>query len=211
MHRGGWWATALVLAVLWSVHLAATSGNGFALPEGLRSAVGASATTVLSRFHAHFIAPLFHESLGHLAYNSLLLAVGLPVAVRRFGRGIVPFAYFASPVAGVLVDLLVILPLAALGIAPAVAAAPERLVGASVVAFAALGMAISAWSGERPRVLLVALGLVLYEIALSALGVTQGFVWLYHLAGLAIGLALGHRWVQRDLAEAYRALSGIRA
>lgn len=181
---------AAVLALLWAIHLVATWRHGLALPEGTRAAVGASAQTVWSRFHAHFVAPFFHDGIFHLAYNSLLFALALPVALRAFGLPALPLAYLASPVAGIVVDALLILPLAKAGNATALEAAPERLVGASVVAFACIGMALVAL---QPRLglwtLAVVGGIVVYEVALAAAGTTRPFVWAYHLGGLALGLA----------------------
>lgn len=181
-----WLALAAVVALLWAIHLAASARNGFALPEATRERVGASASTALSRLHAHFVAPFFHDTLAHLAYNTLLFAIGVPLAVRAMGGGALAWAYLASPVAGILVDLLLILPLAALGVEAAVDAAPRRLVGASVVAFALLGLAIAAQGGAWWWALPA---LAAYEAALALAGVTKPFVWSYHLAGLALGVA----------------------
>lgn len=179
-------ALAAVLALLWGVHAAATWRTGFALPEATRQAVGASAQTLVTRLYAHFTAPFFHDGLGHLLYNSALLAVALPLAVRAFGGSAVGVAYLASPAVGILVDALVILPLAAAGVGYAQEAAPVRLVGASVVAFALIGMALGARGGAW--VAWGAAALVLYELTLAATGTTKPFVFAFHLGGLGVGL-----------------------
>lgn len=187
--RGAGAAGALI-ALVWGIHAALTARHGFALPDALREAWGASARTVFSRAYALFTAPFLHESLGHVAYNSVLFAIGTPFAVRAFGLPAVGVAYLASPLAGFLVDVLLILPLAALGLPSAVAAAPERLVGASVVAWAAIGMALAAHAPQLGWIAwAAAAAVVAYEAALAFAGVTQGFVWAYHLTGFGLGAA----------------------
>lgn len=178
----------LVLVLLWSIHLVATFRHGLVLPDAARSAVGASAETVWSRLYAQFSAPFFHDNLFHIAYNSVLFGIGIPVAINAFGGRVLPVAYLASPIAGVLVDALIILPLAKSGNAVAIAAAPSRLVGASVVAFALLGMALLA-SSPRGGGWTAAIGLavVAYEATLAFTGVTRPFVWAYHLSGFGLG------------------------
>lgn len=193
-----------VVGALWTVHLTATAANGWGLPEATRETFGASASTLLPRLYAQFTAPFFHESLGHLGYNSMLFAVGLPLALRRLGirRGLL-VAYASSPVAGILVDALVILPLAAAGVPVAEAAAPRRLVGASVVAFCALGIAFGGWRSPRGRATAAA-AIGAYELALAAAGVTQPFVFAYHLTGFAFGLAAGHSATRGSSEDGHR-------
>lgn len=184
-----WLALGLILGILWTIHLAATWRNGFALPDATRANVGASAQTVWSRFHAHFVAPFFHDGLFHIAYNSVLFALALPVAWRAFGWPALPLAYLASPIAGILVDALLILPLAARGVPMAVEAAPDRLVGASVIAFALVGMALVALAPRMGQWVFAAVAaVVLYEAILALTGTTRPFVWAYHLGGFGIGL-----------------------
>lgn len=181
------WALG-VLVVLWSVQL-------FVAPRVDLDIVGASATTVISRAYAHVTSPFFHNSNGHLAYNSLLILVGVTLATRALGARAILYAFLISVATGILVDLVVVLPLAAAGLPAAVAAAPVRLVGASVFAFGALGL------GLQPKWGLVAIPFLgAYEVALALSGVTQGFVWCYHLAGFVLGVAL-----RRGLARASRA------
>lgn len=182
------WGVALVLVV---VHLLATGANGFALPEGTREAAGASPSTTLARPWAHLTAPFFHYGLFHLGFNLALLALTMPPALRALGwRRALPAAYAMSPVAGVAVNLLVILPLAGADVAYAEAAVDTRLVGASVVAYAGAGMALVAAAPWRARGKLAAAGAVVaFDGALAALAVTQPFVGVYHVAGFALGAA----------------------
>lgn len=152
--------------------------------------MGASAETAFTRPHAHLTAPFFHDGIPHLLYNTLLFGLALPYVVRAHGRVALVVASFASPLVGVLVDALLILPLAGAGSAVAIAAAPARLVGASIVAFALLGMAIVALAGRigRARSVWLLGALVLYEGLLAATGTTRPFVWAYHLGGLFLGM-----------------------
>lgn len=173
------WAIG-VLVILWSVQL-------FVAPHVDRDAVGASATTVFSRAYAHFTAPFFHTSYGHIAYNSLLILVGVTLATRALGARAVLYAFGISVVTGILVDVVVVLPLAAAGSPAAVAAAPVRLVGASVFAFGSLGLGLKPKWGLRAIPVLAA-----YEAVLALTGVTQGFVWCYHLTGFVFGVAFSH-------------------
>lgn len=186
-------ATFVVLGSLAAVHLVATGGGAQPLPTWAREAFGASAATTFSRPGAFFAAPFFHSSWGHLLYNSLLLGVALPSVLRRFGvaRGLL-LVYLASPLVGVLVNVLFIRPLAFSGVEYAVAAAPVRLIGASVVAFATVGAALASgplrsWRGRAGAFVLLAA----YEATLELLGVTQPFIATYHLGGLLIGLVAG--------------------
>lgn len=187
-----------LVGALFAVHLVATRDHGYALPDSTREVVGASAKTVWSRFHAHFTAPFFHDSLFHLAYNSVILALALPVALRAFGPTALLAGYLASPLAGILVDLLIILPLAGAGWASAAATAQARLVGASVVAFALAGMALVALAPRLGLLAPVLVGaLVAYEVLLATLGITRPFVWAYHLAGLGLGLLVARTLLAR--------------
>lgn len=186
-----WIALAGVLAMLWSIHVAATAMHGFALPDALRERVGASADSVWSRFHAHFTAPFFHDRVPHIAYNTVIFAIVLPLAFRAYGAKAMLLGYVASPIAGIAVDVFLILPLANAGWPSAIETGRTRLVGASVVAFALAGMAIVA-NAPRLGIFSVAIagGIILYEAALASFGVTQPFIWAYHLAGLGIGSAI---------------------
>lgn len=184
-----WIVLVAVLGVLWTIHVVATSSNGLALPDTVRERVGASADTVWSRFHAHFVAPCFHDGLFHIAYNTVLFAIALPIAFRAYGPNAIAFGYLASPIAGILVDVLLILPLAKAGSATAAEIAQTRLVGASVVAFALGGMALASLAprfGPTP-VFLIAAAIVLYEVLLAATATTRPFIWAYHLGGFGIG------------------------
>ena len=194
------WAWTLALAALLvGIHLAVTARNGFALPETMRDVVGASPATTLTRPWSHFTAPFFHYGFGHLGYNVAILLATMPIALRSFGAGrALPAAYAISPLTGIAVNLLVILPLAALGVQAAQAAAPVPLVGASVMIFAGAGLAASAMLSGRGLGPAWSIGLVAlfvaYELVLQSLGLTQHFVWLYHATGFALGSVLGRIW-----------------
>lgn len=197
-----WLATFGVAVVLAAIHLRVSASNGLLLPDGLREAFGASAATVATRPWAQLTAPFFHYGVGHIAYNSLVFALGLPFAMRRLGVArALGLAFVASPLAGFLVNLGVILPLAAAGVGYAEAAAGTRLVGSSIVAFAALGMALAsaAWaSGPKPAAAVMTFGI--YEAALESFGLTQPFVGAYHFTGFVLGILLG-RAASRSIPE----------
>lgn len=198
-HVREWLILLGALGILWSIHLAATTSNGLALPDATRERVGASADTVWSRFHAHFVAPLFHDGLAHIAYNSVLFAIALPIALRAFGAKAILFGYLASPIAGIAVDVLLILPMAKAGSSAAAEIAATRLVGASVIAFALGGMALVAlWAKLGPLAFAIAAGVVVYEIILATLAITRPYIWAYHLTGFGVGaaMALAFRWTR---------------
>lgn len=187
-----WLVLGGVLAFLGSVHAIATATHGFVLPESVRERVGASADTVWSRFHAHFVGPFFHDNLFHILYNSAIFALVLPIAFRAYGPKSLLLGYLASPISGIAVDVLLVLPLAKTGWAPAIEAAQAKLVGASVVAFALAGMAlVSLVPRLGPWALAVAGGIVIYELVLAAFELTRPFVWAYHLTGFGLGAAMG--------------------
>jgi membrane associated rhomboid family serine protease len=182
-------ASLAVGATLVLVHLVATARNGLALPEALRSVVGASPETTLTRPWALFAAPLFHDDLGHLGYNLLVLALAMPPALQAVGTGRgLAAAYLASPLSSALVNLALILPLASLGWGWAQAAVDPRLVGASVVVFASAGIALATRDWSTATLLGVALGYVAYEAVLAATGTTRPFVGVYHVTGFGTGL-----------------------
>lgn len=181
----------LVFAVaLVAVHLAATRGTGV-LPDAVREQFGASAATVASRPWAQATAFWFHRSWGHLAYNLAVLLAATPWAVGAYGPRVVLLGMLASVLAGFLVDLLLILPLAAAGLSHAADHAAHRLVGASVVAFAGAGMAWTAWDGVGWLRAAAFAGFVLLEVGLAVLGATRPWVWAFHVAGGALGVGFG--------------------
>jgi len=174
--------------VLIAVHLVAAGTHR--LPAETLERVGASAGTLLSEPWRQLTALWFHHGWGHLAYNLAVLGATWPVARRRLGPWTVPLALLASPLVGILVDLALVLPLAAADWSYAVAARDNLLVGASVAVMAGAGMAW--WALPRRWHLPVAVAYVAYE-AVLALGVTQPFVGVYHVAGASLGAWMG-RW-----------------
>lgn len=179
------------VGIVWLVHIAATKDHALTLPDSVREQVGASADTVWSRFYAHFTSPFFHDRVSHLAYNTAILAIVLPLALRAYGPKAMLLGYFASPIAGVAIDLFLILPLAHAGWPSAIETAHTRLVGASVIAFALAGMVIVAHAPRLGHFAFALAGaIVVYEVGLALLGVTRPFIWAYHLGGLGVGSAL---------------------
>lgn len=183
-------AAALALvAGLALVHVVATFRNGLVLPDALRSYVGASPATTLSRPWALFTGPVFHDGLFHLGYNAAVLLLVVPPALTAVGVGRgVAAAYLASPLSAAFVNLVLILPLARLGWGWAEAAVDPRLVGASVATFAAAGIALATRDWRTSTVVLVAAAYLAYETVLAATGTTRPFVGVYHVTGFAIGV-----------------------
>lgn len=182
-------AAILVAATLATVHVAATAAHGLTLPDHLRERVGASPDTTLSRPWALFSAPFFHDDLFHLGYNLAVLALVLPLALEATGvpKGLAA-AYLASPLSAAAVNLLLILPLADMGWGWAQAAVDPRLVGASIVIFAAAGMALATRGWSTVTVVGVAAAYLVYETVLAVTGTTRPFVGVYHSAGFLLGL-----------------------
>ncbi|MDX1610859.1 MAG: rhomboid family intramembrane serine protease [Candidatus Thermoplasmatota archaeon] len=188
------WKVALgVGALLVAVHGVATARTGWVLTEEVRHLVGASPGTTLERPWAHLTAPFFHDGLFHLSYNLTVLLITLPVALAAMGpwRGAV-LAYLASPVSAILVNLLLILPLAAAGWSYAQVAVDPRLVGASIMIFAGAGMALATRPWSATTVALVAIAFVGYELVLAVTGTTRPFVGVYHVTGAATGFLAAH-------------------
>lgn len=180
-------STWLFLALLAGLHVLATRGTG-TLPTHVQETFGASAATVLTRPWAQATALWFHQSWGHLAYNLAVLLATMPFAVAAFGPKALPAMVVASILGGFLVDLVLILPLSSVW-QHAAAAVQPRLVGASMAIFAGAGMAWAAWDATSAKAA-VAVAWVAYEVALGVFGVTQPFVWAFHLAGGAIGVGM---------------------
>lgn len=186
-------ATILIASALVVTHVAATAAHGLVLTDGLRERVGASPETTLTRPWSLLIAPFFHDDLFHLGYNLLVLALVLPWGLEAVGvtRGLTA-AYLASPVSVALVNLLLILPLAAAGWGWAQAAVEPRLVGSSVAIFAAAGLALGTRGWSPTLVAGVTATYLVYETILAATGTTRAFVGVYHSTGFLVGLALAY-------------------
>lgn len=186
--RPAWIAALGAAGTLAAVHALATASHGWVLPEALRAWFGASPATTLTRPWALFAAPFLHDDLFHLSYNLAVLALVLPPALAAAGvaRGLAA-AYLTSPLASAFVNLALILPLAHLGWGWAQAAVEPRLVGASVMVFAAAGIALATRSWRGSTIALVAVAYVAYEVVLAATGTTRPFVGVYHVTGFALG------------------------
>lgn len=185
-------SAALGLAgLLAAIHLLLTGSNGWVLADSLRAWYGASPETTLSRPWALFVAPFFHDDVFHLGYNLALLLAVAPPALEAVGvaRGLAA-AYLASPLASAFVNLALILPLASLGWGWAQAALEPRLVGASVMIFAAAGIALATREWRGTTIALVAAAYLAYETVLAATGTTRPFVGVYHVTGFAVGFGL---------------------
>lgn len=180
-----WIVTGIYIAVLFAVHLVVTRGTG-TLPDATRELVGASAASMKNRLWAQGTALWFHDSWFHITYNSTLLLLTLPFVLDTYGTKALGFMLVSSPIAAILVNLLLILPTAALGWGYAEEAAGKRVVGASIVVFAGIGLALMAapplWS------IGIVAALVVYELILACTGKTGPMVAAYHLGGLALGM-----------------------
>lgn len=190
--RAGEWTALGAGVVLIAVHGAVTLAHGLTLPEHAQAAFGASPGSTFTRPWAHFTAPFFHYSIFHVAFNVTVLALTLPFAVRAFGvTRALPVAFLASPVTGVLVNTLVILPLASQGVAYAESIVEYRFVGASVVAYAGAGLALASTRASALTTGAVLVGVLALEATLAVAGVTRPFVGVYHATGFLLGLGAG--------------------
>jgi hypothetical protein len=179
-----WWMPAVAAAFL-AIHIAVLK---FSYPSVISEQFGASAATVTSRPWAQFTALWFHNSWGHIGYNLAILLALWPVTMSD-GRGLAA-AFIASPLAGFTVNLLIILPLASLY--PDVAEmGGHRLIGASMVIFAGVGIGWAAWDIDIGWKIAAVAGFVTYEATLGFLAVTQPFVAVYHIVALGYGLGFG--------------------
>lgn len=177
-------AFGLVAGGLAAVHLVATHGTGVLDGPVLGKAAITPATT-LSQWWHHLWAGFFHRSWGHLLFNLAVLAVALPFAAKGPGPWwTLANAYWIGPLTVFVLHLLVVLPLASLGVPYAVRALDLPLVGFSVMAYSVAGMALTLAPG--PVALRVAAVVVVAEAAL-AVWVTAPFIAVYHVAGLGLG------------------------
>lgn len=175
---------AVVAAALVALHLAATRGTGeLRPPEEERLAV--TPRTTLTAWQHHLWAGLFHHSWGHLAYNLAVFAVAFPFAARQLGPlAALGNAYWIGPFVVLTLHLLLVLPLAKLGVPYALAALDRPLVGFSVMAYSLAGAALTLAPGKAA---VAAFGAVVaYEVALAFVA-TGPFIFAYHVAGFALG------------------------
>lgn len=180
-----------ILLTLLVVHVVATHGTG-TLRDPLRSQVAITPRTTLSHWWHHLVAGFFHNSWGHLAYNSVLFAIAWTFSTRAASPWTTAGTMYAiGPSVVFLLHLAMVRPLAASGLAYAQQAMDLPLVGFSVMAFSVAGMALAqlpTWGAAASLA-----GIAVYEVVL-AVWVTQPFVFAYHLAGLMAGFAV-RRWI----------------
>jgi hypothetical protein len=186
------WAAGAVMATLLAVHLVATHGT-FHLAESTKAQVAITPATTLSHAWRHLYAGFFHDGPVHIGYNLAVFAVAFAFATRQMSPGLtLANMYWIGPVTVFVLHLLVVLPLAKLGVSYAVDALDRPLVGFSVMAYSVAGAALTLaplWVGG-----LAFAGLIAYELTLAAFG-TGPFIWLYHLGGFALGYWVRILWL----------------
>ncbi len=180
-----WLVMGGVMAFLLALHLVATHGTG-ELHDPERRPLAVTPETTLTHWWRHLWAGLFHKSWGHLAYNLAVFAVAFPFATRAMGPlQTMANAYWIGPSVVFTLHLLLVLPLARLGVDYAQGALDYPLVGFSVMAYSIAGAAFVL--APATAALGFAGALVLFELAMAAFGSTGPFIWLYHLGGFATG------------------------
>ena len=178
-----------VMVALLALHLVATRGTG-ELKDPEKQAIAVSPRTTLSLWYHHLWAGLFHHTWGHLAYNLVVFAVAFPFAARTLSPlATMANAYWIGPFVVFTLHLLLVLPLAKLGVGYAVQALDYRLVGFSVMAYSVAGAAFT--QANPSTVAWVSVGLVAYEVVLAFTS-TGPFIFAYHLGGFGLGY-----WVRR--------------
>lgn len=171
-------------ALLLATHIVATQATGV-LKDGMFARAAITPATTLSHWWHHAWAGFFHRSWGHLAFNLAVFAVAFPFAIR----GLEPWkvlanAYWIGPFTVFTSHILVVLPLAMMGLPYAIRSLNGPLVGFSVMAYAVVGMALT--TTPTPIAVAFLVGIVAFE-AVAATFVTGPFIWFYHLAGLGLG------------------------
>ena len=181
-----------VMLALAAVHAVATHGTG-QLGDAAKAQLAITPATTLSHGWRHLWAGFFHTDLLHIGYNLAVFAVSFWFATRQMSwAGTLANMYWIGPFTVFTLHLLVVLPLAKLGLPYAVAALHKPLVGFSVMAYSVAGAAFTlapAWVAAAFAVFLVA-----YELVLAAFG-TGPFIWLYHLGGFALGYWVRTLWL----------------
>ena len=182
---------AVVLGLL-AIHLVATHGT-FHLPDQTKAQVAVTPATTLTQGWRHLVAGFFHDGPVHIGYNLVVFAVAFAFATRQMGPGLtLANMYWIGPATVFALHLLVVLPLAKVGLPYAVAALDRPLVGFSVMAYSVAGAALTLAS---PWVAAATFGgLVAYELVLAGFG-TGPFIWLYHLGGFALGYWVRTLWL----------------
>ncbi len=177
-----------VVALLLGLHLL-VSWPGFTIQAVWLNRLGVTPATTLSQWWRHLEAGLFHTTPGHILFNLALFTLAFPFAARAHDPlRTVLGAYWLGPFVVFGLHLVLVLPLAKLGVPYAVSALDRPLVGFSVIAYATTGMALAGLS------LPWALGLGTVAVAFELTGgvllnATGPFIFVYHLGGLAAGFA----------------------
>lgn len=179
-----WLPGGLVAAGLLGLHLLATNGTG-TLSDTWRAHVAVTPATTLSHAWRHLVAGFFHKSWGHLAYNLTVFAVAYTFATRQMSPALtLANAYWIGPFVVFTLHLLLVLPLARLGVPYATGALSYPLVGFSVMAYSIAGAALTL--APKPVAVAVFAAVAAFEVLLAVLS-TGPFIFLYHLGGLALG------------------------
>ncbi|HJQ93549.1 MAG TPA: hypothetical protein VJ874_04605 [Candidatus Thermoplasmatota archaeon] len=181
-----------VVLALAAIHAVATQGTGH-LGDAAKAQLAVTPATTLSHWWRHLWAGLFHNDPLHIGYNLAVFAASFWFATRQMSwAGTLANMYWIGPFAVFTLHLLVVLPLAKLGVPYAVEALHKPLVGSSVMAYSVAGAAFTlapAWAAVGFAAVLVA-----YELVLAAFG-TGPFIWLYHLGGFALGYWVRTLWL----------------
>jgi hypothetical protein len=181
-------AYAGVVVLLITVFFITTGSTGFRLSDETRSRFSVTPATTVSKFYRHFVAGLLHENLLHIGFNLLVFTTGFWLASQRMNPfATVTLAYATGILAVFLSHLLVVIPLAKLGVPYATQSMDRELVGFSVIAYATLGAGLHV----LPRMwqLVAAGGVVVFEIG-AGFFVTAQFITVYHLVGFGLGYYL---------------------
>src|SRR5688572_16692806 len=137
------WSGAGVLVGLVAIHLVATHGT-FHLAEATKAQVAITPATTLSHAWRHVYAGAFHDGPVHIGYNLAVFAVAFAFATREMSPGLtLANMYWIGPVTVFALHLLVVLPLAKLGVPYAVDALHRPLIGFSVMAYSVAGAALT--------------------------------------------------------------------
>ncbi len=183
------WARILVyvgvVLGLASIFLSTTAGNGFRLTDDTKNRVAITPATTVSKFHRHLIAGLFHDNLAHIGFNLAIFTAGYWFATQRAAPFVtVGPSYGIGILVVFLTHLVIVLPLAKMGLPYAERALDYPLVGFSVIAYATLGAGVHLFPTFTQ---LIVFGVVLaFEVG-AGIFVTGPFISVYHVTGFLMG------------------------